>query len=272
MLGGVEKVPVSLATIAFIGAIFTHITVNVLNDYFDYRSGLDLRTRRTPFSGGSGILPKNLMDSKEVLVMGIFSMLVVAAIGIYFLKTRGWGILPLGLIGILVIIFYTPLVTKSPSLCLIAPGLGFGPLMVMGTHYVLTGGYNWVAFNASFVPGLLVSNLLLINQFPDSEADKSVNRRHLPIVIGKQASSYVYAVLALLAFFWVTTATILGFLPYGSLLCLLTFPLAMFTIRGVIQNAEDTKALLPFLKKNVIYTITTPFLLGLGLMMSSQIL
>jgi len=270
VLGGVGKICVGDAVIAFIGAVFSHVATNVLNDYFDYRSGLDLRTQRTPFSGGSGILPQDVMQPKGVLALGIISLLIVTAVGMYFLKVRGWGILPLGIIGVVVIIAYTPFVTKSPPFCLVAPGLGFGPLMVMGTHYVLTGRYDWIAFNASLVPGFLVSNLLLLNQFPDSEADASVDRRHLPIAIGKPASAYVYAVMALCAFGWVPAAKAIGFFPTGTLLSLLPFPLAILTIRGVIQNAENTTALIPYLGKNVLYTLTTPFLLGLGFLIASQ--
>jgi 1,4-dihydroxy-2-naphthoate octaprenyltransferase len=268
VLGGFGRIPVGIAILAFVGALFSHIAVNVLNDYFDFRSGLDLRTRPTPFSGGSGILPRGLMSPKGVLGMGIVSLLIVTAIGLYFLTVRGWGLLPLGLLGLLVIVLYSPFVTKTPVLCLLAPGLGFGPLMVMGTHFVLTGRYDWVAFSASLVPGFLVSNLLLINQFPDVEADRSVNRRHLPIVIGRQASSYVYALLALSAFCLVVAASILGLFPTGAFLTFLPLPLAIVTIRGVIRNAEKINALIPFLGKNVIYTLAAPFLLAVGFLAS----
>lgn len=268
VLGGFRSFPAGYAILAFIGALFSHIAVNVLNDYFDFRSGLDLRTQQTPFSGGSGILPEGLMSSRGVLAMGVVSLLIVTVIGLYFLKVRGWSLLPLGLLGLLIIVLYSPFVTKMPVFCLVTPGLGFGPLMVMGTHFVLTGRYDWVALSASLVPGFLVSNLLLINQFPDVEADRSVKRRHLPIVIGRQASSYVYATLTLSAFCWVVVATILGLFPPGSLLALLPLPLAIVTIRGIIRNAENISALIPFLGKNVIYTLATPLLLGSGFLAS----
>ena len=73
----------------------------------------------------------------------------------------------LGLAGLLLVFGYTIWFTRDPYLCLIAPGLGFGPFMVMGTHFVLTGNYAWTAFIASLIPFFLVSNLLLLNQFPD---------------------------------------------------------------------------------------------------------
>jgi 1,4-dihydroxy-2-naphthoate octaprenyltransferase len=266
--GGLSALPWGYVILAFVGALCAHIATNVLNDYFDFTSGLDLKTRPTPFSGGSGILPRGLMSATNALILGLVALGVTAAIGVFFLIVRGWGILPLGLLGILLVIFYSPWVTKRPLLCLLAPGLGFGPLMVMGTHYVLTGRYDGVALLASLIPGLLVSNLLLLNQFPDVEADASVNRRHILIVFGRIAGAWVYAAFALGAFLWVPLAWILGYFPAGTLLALLFFPLALATVKGVIQNAEQTKRLIPYLGKNVIYTLATPLLLGIGFMIS----
>jgi 1,4-dihydroxy-2-naphthoate octaprenyltransferase len=266
--GGLSALPWGYVIIAFIGALCAHIATNVLNDYFDFTSGLDLKTRPTPFSGGSGILPRGLMSSGNALILGLVALGVTAAIGIFFWVVRGWGILPLGLVGILLVIFYSPWVTKRPFLCLIAPGLGFGPLMVIGTHYVLTGRYDFIALLASLIPGLLVSNLLLLNQFPDVEADASVNRRHILIIFGRTAGAWVYAAFALGAFVWVALAWIMGYFPAGTLLALLSLPLALATVIGVIKNAEQIKRLIPYLGKNVIYTLATPLLLGIGFMIS----
>ena len=266
--GGLGYLPWGYAVVAFVGALFAHVATNILNDYFDFTSGLDLMTHPTPFSGGSGILPQGLMSPTKAFIFGVISLGITAAVGIFFLTVRGWGLLPLGLLGVLLVIVYTPWVTKKPSLCLIAPGLGFGPLMVMGTHYVLTGRYDGVALLASLVPGLLVSNLLLLNQFPDVEADAAASRRHLPIVIGRTASARVYAAIALGTYLWVAAAWVLGYFPPGTLIALLLLPLAVATIRGVMKNAEQIERLVPYLAKNVIYTLITPLLLGIGFMLS----
>lgn len=261
-------VPWGYFVLALTGAIFSHVAVNVLNDYFDYRSGLDLKTRRTPFSGGSGVLPAGMMSPRGVLTLGMASLGIVVAVGAYFLKVWGWRILPLGLLGMAVIVLYTPYITRNPLLCLLAPGLGFGPLMVMGTHFALTGRYDLVAFWASLVPGLLVSNLLLLNQFPDVEADRTVGRHHLPIAVGRRRASYIYAALALAVFGWVVVAVATGLLPLGGLLALLPLPMALGTIRGVIEKAEDLEGLVPYLGRNVLYTLSVPGLLGIGLLLS----
>ena len=266
--GGLGALPLVYVILAFVGALCAHIATNVLNDYFDFTSGLDLKTQPTPFSGGSGILPQGLMSSKKALIFGVAVLALTAAIGCFFILVRGWGILPLGLIGILVIVAYTPWITKRPLLCLMAPGLGFGPLMVMGTHYVLTGSYDAIAILASIPPGLLVSNLLLLNQFPDVEADAAVNRYHIPIAIGRRASAWLYVAFALATYVWIFVWWAVGSFPLGALIALVPFPLALITCRGVIQNANNIKKLIPYLGQNVIYTLVTPLLLGIGFMIA----
>jgi len=188
------------AVIVLIGAVAAHVSVNALNEYFDFRSGLDLRTQRTPFSGGSGTLPAQPASAPMALVIGLAAMAITAAVGLYFVLVRGLAIIPLGLAGLLLIAVYTVWLTRFPILCLIAPGLGFGLFMVMGTDFSLTGQYSRTAFVASLVPFFLVNNLLLLNQFPDVEADRSIGRKHLPIVIGRRASSWVYILFLLLTY------------------------------------------------------------------------
>jgi len=133
------KVSVLHFALALIGAICAHISVNAFNEYFDFQSGLDGRTARTPFSGGSGTLPANPAAARKALAVSVITLLLTAAIGLYFVFLRGWALLPLGLLGLVTIFAYTPWLARYPLLCLVAPGLGFGPCMVLGTHFVLTG-------------------------------------------------------------------------------------------------------------------------------------
>lgn len=254
----------SYLIIAFLGGLASHVAVNVLNDYIDYKSGLDLKVIHTPFSGGSGILPGKKMSPLAVLVLGLVSFLITIGVGIYFLTVRGWEILLSGLPGLLLVGLYTQTLTRHPLLCLLAPGLGFGPCMVLGTYYVLQGCYDLNAIAASLVPGFLVSNLLLLNQFPDVEADRDAGRRHLPVLIGKTRSARVYAALALSTYVWIIITVFTGLLPLPTLLALLPLPLALKTIKGVQKYAEKREQLIPYLSSNVILTLATPFLISMG--------
>lgn len=251
--------------LVFAGALCAHISVNALNEYHDFKSGLDLITDPTPFSGGSGALRAQPAKARYALITGIASILVTAAIGLYFVYVWNLWLLPLGILGILIVISYTEYCTRSPILCLIVPGLGFGPLMVMGTDFALTGSYSWVAFVVSLVPFFLVSDLLLLNQFPDVEADATVGRWHLPIVLGRKACARLYAGILVASYVPILAGYALGMLPVWSLLGLGTVFLAGATIRGVVRYADEIPRLIPYMAKNVIINIATPVLLAVGL-------
>lgn len=251
--------------LVFLGGLAAHISVNALNEYHDFKTSLDLRTEPTPFSGGSQTLPRNPDKAHVALITGLTAMIIAALVGFYFLTLRGWGLLPLGLLGLLVIAAYTPLMTRDPLLCLVAPGLGFGTFMVMGTDYALSGSYTWTAFFASLVPFFLVSDLLLLNQFPDVEADRSIGRKHLLITQGRRRSVTVYALFLAGAYLAVVIGYLLGHLPWQGLLALLTIPLAISAARGAARYCESVPDLIPFLGQNVIINLVTPVLLAVGL-------
>ena len=259
------NVNVAHFVLALVGAMAAHISVNVFNEYSDFRSGLDARTRRTPFSGGSGTLPGKPAMAGQAVATAVIALVITAVIGVYFLLIRGWALLPLGVLGLITVLSYTPWLAHNPLLCLVAPGLGFGPLMVMGTHFALTGQYGWTPFVASLVPFFLVNNLLLLNQFPDVEADRSVGRKHFPIVIGRRASSLIYGTFMLLTYASIALGVVQDFLPAATLLGLLTLPLAVRASLTAYRHADDIEGLMPALGMNVLLNIVTPVLVAIGL-------
>jgi 1,4-dihydroxy-2-naphthoate octaprenyltransferase len=262
------KINIWYALIAFVGALAAHISVNALNEYFDFRSGLDHRTRPTPFSGGSGTLPAHPEAARVALITGLVTLAVAAVVGIYFVTVWGWELLPLGILGLALLVIYTPWITRFPFLCLIAPGLGFGTFMVMGTDFVLTGHYSWTAFFASLVPFFLVSNLLLLNQFPDAEADRTVGRRHYPITIGRKKSSIIYGAFVAGAYLAIIVGWLIGVLPAASLLGLLTLYIGVRCVIGAYKYADQMDKLIPYLAQNVILNITMPLLAAIGLLIA----
>jgi 1,4-dihydroxy-2-naphthoate polyprenyltransferase len=263
---GVELKALYLA-MAMLGGLASHVAVNALNEYDDFKSGLDARTTRTPFSGGSGVLPANPDKARYGLVIGLTGLAITVGIGVFFVVTRGWGIVPLGLAGLVVVVAYTRWMTRSVVLCLVAPGVGFG-LMTLGTHYVLAGLYTPAAWWSTLVPLFLVSNLLLLNQLPDIEADASVGRRHLMIVHGRRAGLIVYGLGFVATYIGVLAGWLMGDLPVLSLVTLATIIIAVPTWLGASRNAEDIPALIPFLGRNVMLTLVTPLLLALALFLS----
>ncbi len=260
-------VNVGQALLVLLGAVAAHISVNAFNEYQDFRSGLDAMTQRTPFSGGSGVLPAHPELLGSTLVMAVASLGVTVAVGLYFVILRGPALLPLGLTGVALVLIYTQWITRHPLLCLAAPGLGFGPLMILGTQVALTGEYSATAAAASLVPFFLVNNLLLLNQFPDVEPDRSVGRKHILVTSGPTVGARWYAAQTVLAFASIPLAVLADWLPPGALLGLGALALAVPTTREVLTHAQDVQRLLPAMGRNVGINLMTPVLMALGMLM-----
>lgn len=255
-----------LATL--VAALFAHISVNTLNEYHDFVSGLDLETRKTPYSGGSGALPAHPEMAAAVLAAGLLSLGVVVLAGIYFLYLRGLVLLPAGVTGLLLIATYTRWLNRSPWLCLVAPGLGFGPLMVTGTHFVLSGSISAQAIIAALVPFFLVNNLLLLNQYPDIEADAHAGRRHLPIVYGTPLANLVYGLFTAAAAAVLLFGVYYGILPGAALFALLAVTPAAVALAGAIHYHGRIGHHPQYLAANVVTAVLTPCILAGALFVS----
>jgi 1,4-dihydroxy-2-naphthoate octaprenyltransferase len=262
--------------LAFIGALAAHVSVNALNEYFDFKSGLDLASERTPFSGGSGTLRERPEMARVALVMGLGALALAGVIGLFFVWKVGWGLFPLGILGLVTIVLYTPWLTRVPALNLLATGFGFGLLMINGVNYVLTGHYTWPSFFGSLVMFFQGNALLLLNQYPDVEVDRTVGRRNLPIVYGRRASSWVYGVLLMAVYASLLAGVVLKhgpssvpILPWPSLILFLTFPLAVMTVIGARRHADDLPGLARYLGYNAVLNVVNPTLVGLGLVLAA---
>lgn len=264
---GVASTKTSINTLnsilVFIGALLSHISVNTLNEYHDFKSGLDELTRKTPFSGGSGALPNNPRALNYVLFIALSSILLVAFIGIYFISILGFQILPVGIMGIVIILSYTKLINRLPFLCLIAPGTGFGLLMVNGADIILSGYFSLSTFYISLIPFFLTNNILLLNQYPDIKSDMSVGRRTFPIIFGIKNSNAVYAVFTILTYALIIIYMKLQILPAISIIALLPCGFSIYSLFGAIKYKACIKN--KYLGTNVIANIATITLLGLVL-------
>lgn len=260
-----SEIDLGLLILVLVAGALAHISVNMLNEYHDFKSGLDLNTERTPFSGGSGSLPAKPEVAGKVLSVALVSLMLTAAIGIYLISIRGLELVYLGLFGLLVVLAYTPLLNKHPLACLIAAGAGFGPVMVLGAEIALAGHTSLLTLIASLVPFFLVNNLLLLNQFPDIEADKRAGRKHILIAYGRLTGAKVYALF--------NTASSLAFaltlyLVSASWQWLLLLPICLLAFKlskDVLVNHQDTSKLFPSMGANVLLSITAPIMVAVAI-------
>lgn len=254
------------AILVIVAGLAAHIAVNALNEYEDFRSGLDFTTTRTPFSGGSGTLVAHASFAPIALSIALLALLITFAIGVYFVRQLGSAVVIPGLIGVAIIVAYTRWINRFPLLCLFAPGIGFGFLMVNLAVLGLTGRTYPSSLWVSLPITLLVSNLLLVNQLPDIDADRQAGRRHIAIAWGTAWASRSAALLLLGTYLTILVGWLVGALPALCLLGLCTIPLAAFVaVRVGTFDPDSPAALIPAQGMNVVLTLTTPLLLAAGL-------
>lgn len=247
--------------LVLLGALAAHGAVNVLNEYADFRSGLDLHTERTPFSGGSGYLPAHPHAASAALALGLTLLLLTGLIGLWLSWRTGPGLLPVGIAGVLLVAGYTPWITCNRWLSLLAPGTGFGLLMLLGSQRVLAGEYTAAGLAAGVVLWALINNLLLLNQLPDCDADRRVGRDNLALRYGPALARRVYAANWLLALLVLLLAVLAGWLPVASLLALPAFALGLHSLWLCRPDGD----LLLALRSNVLQSLLVPALMALGI-------
>jgi 1,4-dihydroxy-2-naphthoate octaprenyltransferase len=254
------------AVLAFTGLLLWQVSMQVLNDYFDYRSGVDFQTQRTPFSGGSGILPAHLLRPESVLTFGLLSFALAVPIWVYLIIVKGLLLLPLIGVGAVCVLLYTPVLTRW-RLGEISSGLGLGILPILMFYFIQTGGYTTEVVVASIPCGILLFNVHLLNEFPDVEADKVGKRKTIPIVLGRAKASWIYLAGAITVYAWIVAWVAVGVMPMAALLSLLTIPLAIWAARGAL-GYKDRILFTPALWANSLCLIFTIALLASGYLLS----
>lgn len=252
--------------LALLGLVAAHVAVNVLNEISDLRTGIDLRTQRTPFSGGSGTLPEGRMDVRSARWLAWLSLLVSLGVGLWFLQAVGLVLLPVLLLGAACVLLYTNVLTRL-GIGEIAAGLGLGGLPVLGTALVQAGGLGPAAVAASVPATLMTFNLLLLNEFPDADADRHGGRRHLVIRWGRRGAATVYAIAALAVPAWLVAAASAAALPWAALAGLFGCLALRAPLRWALERPEGpvpTGAL----AANVTWNLATNLLTAVGLVVS----
>lgn len=239
--------PWGLFALVLVGGIALHIAANTFNDYFDWRSGTDPANTEyfQPFTGGSRAIELGLISEKGLLRVAVGALVLGVAIGLALLAVRGPRLLLFGIVGVFSAYFYTapPLrLAARKGLGELLVGLNFGPLVVAGTTYALTGTLSWVDFLLGLPVGLLTAAILWINQFPDVPADAMTGKHNLVVVLGKQRARWGYLLLLLVAFGVTVAGALAGVFPLGVLLMLGGLPLAVYAM-GVLLRHYTSRSL-----------------------------
>lgn len=247
-----------------LGIILAHVSVNLINEYSDWRTGIDGNTVRTPFSGGSGVLQAGLLRPGTVLLAAFCALSAAFLDGVWLAWHTGWPVLVLMAAGGGAVLFYSEGFARW---CLgeFVSGLTLGSFVTLGTYYVQTGSFGAMIVWASVPPGILTTVLLLLNEFPDADADRAGGRRHLVIVLGKPRAAILYAALLAAVYGVLAAGVLTGNLPVGVSLGFITIPAAFRAALHAIRHASGGE-LLPAQGLNVAVVLGTDFLLAAGLL------
>lgn len=249
------------------GMVFAHLGVNLANDYYDYLQGADQNNRfRNDFSGGSSFLVDGAEKPGRFKSLLWISFALAAICGLALMIRVDNGIGPVfwfALAGFISGFFYT-----APPLKFVYRGfgelfilLGFGILPLIGTYYVLTGSITWEPLVAGTVVGLLTTNILYINQFPDYQSDREAGKATLVVRLGTERARVLYLVFLAGAAIFIVLGPVLFAYPLFYLLGLIALFPALIASRVLYQYHKDP----PNLFKGQALTIITQLLTGVVL-------
>ncbi len=258
-----DRVVVGRGLLALVGLLALHASVNALNEVSDMRTGIDLRTQRTPFSGGSGTIPSGALSRRAAFVTGLSGAGIGLAIGVWFLFRIGWPMVPILAIGALSVLAYTDVLARIGVGEFFA-GLGLGALPVLGTALVQRGQIGPAAWAAAAPAFFMTFNLLLLNEFPDEEADRSGGRRNLVLIFGRRRAAWIYAAAALATPASVVAAVYVGALPTVALVAALPFRFVVPAVQWAFTKPAEPVPI-PTLAGNVIWNLATNITIAIAL-------
>lgn len=250
------------AILTYIGVVFLHASVDLLNDYWDHKRGIDSATKRTKFSGGTGVLPENLLTPRAVYIAGMIFLVLGASIGAYFVAIRGITIAVILSFAVVAIYFYSTRIVNA--------GLGElfvaikGAMIVLGTLYVQNAVLEPTALYVGTIVGILSATVLFINSFPDYEADRSKGRRTLVIMLGRKTASAIFPIFIIAAYALIAVGIFFGFTKIYSLICFASIPFAIKSVLQLRKEPESTEKIVPAMASAVTYSRITGFLLAMS--------
>lgn len=226
--------------LTLLGGVFMHAATNLINDYFDFKSGVDFQGVSTGIYRPHPLLEGKL-SPRQILIEASLCYAVAIVIGLYLASISGWPLLWIGLTGVFASVTYTspPFKYKYLALGELSVFLMWGPLMVVGSYFIQRQQFSFGAFLISLPFGLLVALVLLANNIRDISHDKSKGIFTLPIIIGQRNGLRLYAAILILAYAAVVVMSVTGPLYLWSLIVLLSLPLALKLLRQMKHAPPD---------------------------------
>ena len=258
----IQQIDLLYAIMTMGGVVSLHASVDLLNDYWDFKRGIDIQTKRTKMSGGTGVLPEGLLRPNQVYRAGIFFLIIGAAIGSYFVIIDGIIIGAILAFAVISIYFYSTKIVDS-GLAEVFVTIK-GTMIVLGSYYIQTLELNLAILFAGVFVGILSSLVLFITSFPDFDADKAKGRKTLVIVVGKQKATSVFWIFPIIAYSILISGAVLEIFPVYSLISLAMLPLIIKVGLRLQKNFDDIEDIVSLMSKTIIFSRITGVLFVLS--------
>jgi 1,4-dihydroxy-2-naphthoate octaprenyltransferase len=244
------------------GVIALHASVDLLNDFWDYKRGIDTITKRTKFSGGTGVLPEGLLKPSHVYQAGVAFLILGSLAGLYFIIIYGWIIAVILGFAILSIYFYSTKIVDS-GLGEIFVGIK-GTMIVLGTYFIQTQQITYSSMMGGMIVGVLSSLVLYITSFPDFDADKQKGRKTLVIMLGKKRASNIFWAFPLVSYGIILAGIISQLFPVFCLLSFATIPLMIKSGLNLHKHFDDMDRFVFVMKSTLLFSRMTSSLFIVG--------
>ena len=251
-----------LVTLMVVGVLMAQSAADFIDDYFDFRTknfgNKDKQFHDSPLLDGK-------ITPGQVLAAGIGCLVASLVIGLWLLAVAGAPVLYLSLAGGFIAIFYTspPVRLNYRGFGEVALFLAFGPLLVVGVCYVLTGGLSWEPLVAALPLGTFTMNVGIVSHTFDYESDVAAGKMSLIVRYGQVNAVRIVAVGSALVYVVLAAAVAGGLMPAWSLLVILTAPLAWDTVRAA-SKFSDKSHYMPAMSRAIAVSTLTGVLLCVG--------
>jgi 1,4-dihydroxy-2-naphthoate octaprenyltransferase len=254
------------------GVVLAHASVNLFNEYSDFRGGKTLKIKQDSFYRESGMLHLGYTRPSTVLAVAVIALMAATFIGIYFTLTAHWVLMLFILIGGFAIVTYKDLLAGK-LWGEIFSGIIFGTMVVIGSYIALSAspmervselssGDVWLV---ALPPGLLTSLLLLLNQIPNYNGRKT-SKQTGRIALKKEARVF-WSILTL-------TYLIIAFLPFTDIgsgwiwFALVPLPFLFFSAKTILFQPVNDRSFTTTMRVNILSVLLTDALLALSIFIS----
>ena len=249
------------AAAALAGALLLQIAVNLANDYFDFKKGVDTAERLGPVR----VTQSGLIAPATVRFAMGATVAAAGVVGLYLVVVGGWPIALIGIASIAGVLGYSggPYPLASHGLGDLCVFIFFGPVAVIGTYYVQALAWSWSALFMSLPPGFLITAILVVNNLRDIDTDRAAGKRTLAVMIGPRATRREYLFLVGSTYGVPLVACLVGDYPAWILLPLLSLPLGVRSVKMIYTTSG--KALNEGLGRTAMLALIFSLLLAIGL-------